>query len=116
MNNKGFEIKLNGKVLCIAGQKENHGVVTCIINAIFRKKDETQQLNLNVSGLNSDTLEYTKWIKETELKLDDEILIKVVDTHFDLPKETKKHHRKELSIDQKLKKYYKLKEELKEHL
>mgnify|MGYP000406858822 CR=1 FL=1 len=116
MNNKGFEIKLNDELLCKAGIKHNHGVVTCIFMAVLRKEDKKQELRLDITGLNSDTDERNKWLKDKELNHDDIISIRIIEDGFDLPEEVTKRNCSVPTLEQKIKKYHQLKEELKDYL
>ncbi len=116
MDNKGFEVKLNGKLLTKAGLQNNHGVLSCILDATFRKTDKKQELWLNVSGLNSDTNQYTKWIISEELEEDDIVSIKIINGPFDKPSKLVERKAKERTLKEKLKVYHQLKEELKDHL
>lgn len=114
--NKGFEIKLNDELLCKAGIKINHGVVSCILTAVSRKKDKGQELLLDIAGLNTDTSERNKWIIGKNLNHNDIITIKIIQDNFDSPKIITNRIQKELTIEQKFEQYNKLKEELKEYL
>ncbi|TBN02420.1 hypothetical protein EYD45_11975 [Hyunsoonleella flava] len=116
MNNKGFEIKLNGELLTRAGLQNNHGIVTCIVNAVLRKEEKKQSLELHVSGLNSDENQHIKWTKLTELKENDIVSVKIVAGNFDEPKEKSKKRSDKYLLEQKIKTYHKLKEELKDHI
>lgn len=116
MNNKGFEIKLNDKLVCNAGIKNNHGVVTCILMAVLRKGDENQELRLDIAGLNSDTDERNKWLTGKILNHNDIISIRIIEDNFDAPKAVTKRTWNTPTLEQKLKKYHQLKEELKDHL
>lgn len=118
MNNKGFEIKLNDKLVCKAGLKDNHGVVNCIAGAILRKENNIQEIYFNVSGLNSDTGEHVKWLTSESnlLKENDIITIKIIKDNFDSPKEVSDKKSDEFLLEQKIRTYKKLKEELKDHL
>jgi hypothetical protein len=114
MDNKGFEIKLNNELVCKAGLKNNHHVVSCIIDAIFRKEDKQQELRLNVSGLNSDTLQHNKWLRSQPLNENDIITIKIINDDFDPPNEVGEKRSDEFLLEQKIKTFKKLKEELKD--
>lgn len=96
--------------------QNNHGVITCIVNAIFRKQEKKQSLELNVSGLNSDENQHVKWVKLANLRENDIISVKIVAGDFDEPKEKNEKRSPEYLLEQKIKTYYKLKEELKDYL
>ncbi len=116
MENRGFEVKLNDKLLCKTGFENNEHVVTCIIDALFRKDDKKQKLQLNVSGLNAKTNQHNKWVISEELEENDIISIKVIKGDFDVPIIMDEKRSDEFLLEQKIKTYYKLKEELKEYL
>lgn len=116
MENRGFEVKLNDKLLCKAGFENNEHVVSCVIDAVFRKDAEKQKLQLNVTGLNAKTNQHNKWVISQLLKENDIISIKVVKGDFDDPILVDKKRSDEFLLEQKIKTYHKLKEELKEHL
>ena len=114
MSSYGFEVQLNGEKLCKAGIDSDRHVVTCILDAL-RRLNEPDELCLTVSGLNSVTGEYPEWVKK-ELKDGDTITIKVITQDFEAPNRIRPTISKEKMLDNKLKYYYKLREELKEHL
>lgn len=117
MNNKGFEIHLNNKLVCKAGIKDNHGTVSCIVGTIRRKGNAAQEeIYLDVSGLNSDTGEFAKWVKSNPLKMNDVITINVITDNFDAPIEIGEKKSKEFLLEQKIRTYKKLKEELKDYI
>ena len=116
MEYKGFEISLNDKLLCKAGFGNNHGIVTCIIDAILRKDKKEQELFLNISGLNSDTGQHVKWLRNNALNEHDTIVIKVIKNDFDSPNEIREKKSEEFLLEQKIKTYKRLKEELKGYL
>ena len=87
MNKKkiyGFKVQLNNKVVCRAGFDKENSVVSCIIDSIRRENDETEELNINVGGLNSDTNQYVDWFRNA-LKDGDKITIDVISGDFDSP-------------------------------
>ena len=116
MDNKGFEITLNNELLCRAGLKDNHGVINCIVGAVKRKDTKEQEIYINISGLNSDTMEHIKWFKTDTLNEHDKITIKIIKDNFNPPNEVSEKKSDEFLLKQKIKTYNKLKEELKDHL
>jgi hypothetical protein len=116
MDNKGFEITLNNELICRAGLKDNHGVVNCIVGAVIRKDTKEQELYINVSGLNSDTMEHVKWLKLEVLNEHDKITIEIIKDSFDPPNEVDKKKSDAYLLEQKIKTYKKLKEELKDYI
>lgn len=114
MSSYGFEVQVNGEQLCKAGIDTDRHVVTCILDAL-RRLNESDELWLTVSGLNSVTGEYLEWVKK-ELKDGDTITIKVITGDFTPPCRIRPTISKEKMLDSKLQHYYRLREELKEHL
>ena len=47
----GFEVKLNGNLICRAGLEQDHYVMSCIVDAIMRKDNGVERLHLNIGGL-----------------------------------------------------------------
>jgi len=114
MSSYGFEVQVNGEKLCKAGIDTDRHVVTCILDAL-RRPNKPDELCLSVSGLNSVTGEYPEWVRK-ELKDGDTITIKVITQDFEAPNCIRPTISKEKMLDNKLQYYYKLREELKEHL
>ena len=114
MSSYGFGVQVNGEKLCKAGIDTDRHVVTCILDALLRL-NEPDELRLTVSGLNSVTGEYPEWVKK-ELKDGDTITIKVITQDFEAPHMIRPTISKEKMLDSKLQYYYRLREELKEHL
>ncbi len=115
MNKYGFEIKLNNKKLCRAGLDTDHYVISCILNSMMRKNDEKEEISLTVGALNSNTKSHVEWIN-CELKKGDVLSIEIIDKDFDLPATVRVEDSDEFVLEQKIKYFHKLKEELKEHL
>ncbi|MBN2635544.1 MAG: hypothetical protein JXR61_04685 [Prolixibacteraceae bacterium] len=111
----GFQIKIDGKKICRAGFEKENSVVSCILSSIRRAVDDSEELAINVGGLNSDTNQHVDWL-DTKLQLGDKITIEVISTDFDLPKTIREPKPKQDVIAQKLERYHLLKEELKEYL
>jgi hypothetical protein len=115
MTNYGFEIELNGEILHRAGFDNQYYVLNCIISSMRRKIDESEELDFRVSGLNSDTEQHVDWMVQ-KLKLGDKISVQVIADNFDKPVKVRARDSKQVILEEKIKYYYKLKEELKEHL
>lgn len=112
--NYGFEVCLNGNKLARAGiQKENY-VVGCNIDAVHRK-DGSEELHMSVSGLDSDVQMHVSWFGE-RIKIGDKISIEVINDQFDEPTSFGKKFTEEEIREQKMKHYFRLKEELKDYL
>ncbi|GEM_PF-2360535 len=118
MNIYGFEIKLNSKLLCRAGFEKERSVTTCIVTSLRRKTDDKEELDLHISGLNSETDQSVSWVKQN-LKKGDKLSVKVISGDFDPPTSVCPRHDKALEafiLKSKLKTYYALQEELKDHI
>jgi len=115
MNNYGFEIGLNGKKLIRAGLDCRHYVLSCILNSLRRDKDESEELNIDVSGWDIKADQHVNWLRE-DLKLGDTLFIKVIDDNFDNPVASTERVSEEEIRKRKIEHYYHLKEELKEYL
>lgn len=116
MDKLGFEIRLNNKMLCRAGLNTHHSVVTCCLGIVKRKIAPSEEIFLNIEGLNSDKKEHVSWFNENSLKENDEISIKIISTNFDVPKIVQKGLSPEEEIQEKINYFYLLKEELKDYL
>lgn len=57
---KAFEVRLNGKKLCIAGIGRD-GVLNAVLGHVVG--DGREELDLGVGGLISPTNEYIDWVK-----------------------------------------------------
>lgn len=115
MKNYGFEVSLNGKKLCSAGFDANHFATTTILTSARKVLDDEEDLSLYVGGLNSDEGKNYDWVTQI-LKKDDEILIKIIDDTFDEGTLKENELTEETIIKNKIAYYYRLKEELKEHI
>ncbi|MCE7065258.1 hypothetical protein [Dyadobacter sp. CY326] len=93
LSNYGFEVQINGEHLCNAGIDTDRHVVTCILTSL-RRLNESDGLDLTVSGLNSVTDENLKWV-DKELKEGDTITIKVITTDFEPARQIKQKPSKE---------------------
>ena len=111
----GFNILVNGEQISRAGFEKENSVLSCILSSVRRENDDSEHLDISVSGLNSDTKEYADWFKG-ELHENDKITIEVISDNFDPPTSIRKAKSEKDIIARKIKQYNKLKEELKEHL
>ncbi|MCQ0113055.1 hypothetical protein SAMN04487906_0191 [Zhouia amylolytica] len=111
----GFKVAVNDQLICRAGFENEHSIVTCILDSVRRKNENSEELSIHISGLNSDTNHQVDWFKDS-LKEGDKISIEVISNGFDPPATERKAFKDKDLIAHKLKTYYKLKEELKEHL
>ncbi|MCF2496714.1 hypothetical protein [Dyadobacter chenhuakuii] len=113
-SNYGFEVHINGEQLCKAGIDADRHVVTCILTSL-RRVNEPDELDLTVSGLNSVTGQHPGWI-DKELKEGDTITIKVITEGFEPARRIRPKLSEEKILDNKLRYYHQLREELKEYL
>jgi hypothetical protein len=111
----GFKVTLNSKPICRAGFENENSVLTCILTSSFLKNQNRNELDLSVSGLNSDTKQSANWFIGN-LKKGDKIELEVITEGFEVPKTIKKPISEEEIIQKKIRQYNKLKEELKDHL
>lgn len=116
MKNKfGFQVLINGKKICRAGFENENAIVTCILDSVRREKDNSEELNISISGLNSDTQQHANWFSN-KLQEGDKISIEIISNNFDTPISISKAFSEKDILSQKLKYYHKLKEELKDYL
>lgn len=88
-----FEVTLNGNRVCTAGIKE-WGVLSAIVTWVRRQSEQgpdagnvSEEIGLDVGGLDSTKGEHLKWIL-TALQVGDAITIRVVETvEVDTPQE-----------------------------
>jgi hypothetical protein len=111
----GFKVILNDELICRAGFKKENSVVTCILDSVRRKNEDFEELNISIGGLNSETKENVNWFKKP-LQEGDNISVEIITDNFDAPSIKRKPISKKDALERKLKLFYKLKEELKEHL
>jgi hypothetical protein len=116
----GFKVLINEKLICRAGFEDKNSVVTCILSSLRRKDDVSEELNLSIGGLISDSDQNASWYNNNNLQEGDKISIEIISSDFDPPATIKpKLSEKDIAAHQlkyQLKHYYKLKEELKEYL
>lgn len=114
MTNYGFEIHINDKYLCRAGFENAYHVLSLILTSA-KRTNNTEDLAMNIAGVNSETENYCDWVN-TPLKLGDRISIQIVTENFDKPLRVREKESSQFVLERKLEYYHKLKEELKEHL
>lgn len=110
----GFEVHLNGEKVARAGIDKEKYVVNCIIDAVHRT-DGSRELYLHVGGLDIETNTHVNW-EGADLKKGDRIIIEVIDDNFDQPIHFSPGISKEERIEQQLRYFHELKEELKDYL
>lgn len=114
MNNPCFEVYKNGVLLCKAGFDSETGVLTNILTWV-KRKDGSESNTLSVTGLDIQKEISLSWAN-AQLDAGDEVTIKVTNnTEFTeariRPPFDEERHRQD-----KIKTYYRLKEELKGYL
>ena len=115
MKKHGFEVKVNDELLCRAGFEVDFYVLTCNLVSMMRFNDEREEVSISVGGLNSVNNTHLKWADKV-LKSGDKISIEIIETPFDVPTEIEIPDSEEFLIQQKIKYFHRLKEELKDHL
>ena len=80
---RAFDVRLNGKCLCVAGVGDD-GVLSTIVNHVAGfGRDE---VSLRVGGLESPTEEHVTW-RNLKLKVGDEVTVRIVEADsVDKPK------------------------------
>lgn len=111
----GFKVSLNEQVICRAGFEKEDSIVTCILHSVRRANDESEELNMQIGGMNSETHQHFDWAINA-LDAGDKVTIEVISDNFDKPVSERKNLSEEEIFERKLKQYYRLKEELKDHI
>ena len=115
MKKHGFEVKVNDELLCRAGLEVDFYVLTCNFVSMMRVNDEQEEVSIRVGALDSVNNRHLNWA-EGRLKGGDKISIEIVESPFDVPKEIVVKDSEEFLLQRKMKYFYQLKEELKDHL
>lgn len=116
MDNLGINVKLNGKQVTRAGFDKENFVLTAIATLVHRE-DSSEEIQFDVGGLDSATDTFVDWYN-AKLKLGDIISLEIVQGEFD-PSYPRRHTNEssdEETHEYELKRYYQLKEELKEYI
>ena len=111
----GFKVLINEELICRAGFENENSVVTCILDSIGGKNDDSEELNISICGLNSDTNQRAD-LYENNLQEGDKISIEIISDNFDTPSSIREPKSEKDIIAQELKYFNKLKAELKDHL
>lgn len=117
MKNLGINVKINGKQICKAGIDKENFVLTPMVSLVHREGGSEARV-LSVGGLDSDASEHLNWYHD-HLSSGDRITFEVIEGPFDTPMHRKTEGEtvfEESDLQRDLKRYYQLKEELKEHL
>jgi len=117
MKNPIFEVYVNGELVTTAGITAEFGVLSMITTWVRRQKLDDESLSLTVSGLNSIDNTLLDWYG-SGLTIGDEIRIKITDeSEITSPRITEGwSNMDERILADKLKQFYRLKEELKDHI
>ena len=114
MRNPCYEVYKNGELLCKAGLDSEFGVLNTILTWV-KRKDGSESLDLDVSGLDSVDNKSLRWVKES-LASGDEISIKITENTEYTESTARPPFDKERYREDQIKHYYRLKEELKDYL
>lgn len=119
MKKLGFKIYINSEPIKVTGIDVD-GSMGFYLNLRNKPDNEEQDIKIDsVAYLKNEDLFY-KWIVNHDVDENDEITIKIIsDEDFDDPVEVLPRDNpesKEFALKSKLKTYYKLKEELKDHI
>lgn len=115
MKNPAFEITLNGQKIATAQVESDFGVLSAIVTWV-RRVDNSESLDFIITGRDSEQAKNLQWARH-DLKLGDKLLLSVIDEKTTPTDEgVIEIHDSTSVLEQKLKIFYKLKEELKEYL
>lgn len=111
MENFGFRVSLNGVTIADAGFAEENYVLNSIFDAVHRP-DGSTLLHLRVGGLNIDKQQHAEWLAKN-LRPGDSVTIEVIKGPFDPPEFVKDSISETEVLQNKIKLYLQLSEELK---
>ncbi|KQN36001.1 hypothetical protein ASE92_07640 [Pedobacter sp. Leaf41] len=115
MNKPAFEVTLNGQKIATAQIESDFGVVTTIVTWV-RRDDNSESLNVSISGRDSIAEKNIKWAAQ-DLKIGDKLVVSIIDETTTQTDEGVVEIFDSITVlDHKLMTYHKLKEELKEYL
>lgn len=117
MNNLGINVKINGRQICKAGFDKENFVLTTMVTLVHREGG-SEGRTLSVGGLDSDASEHLNWYHD-HISRGDRITFEVIEGPFDpplTPKTEDETATEECDQQRELKRYYQLKEELKEYI
>lgn len=115
MKNPTFEITLNGEKIASSRVDAEFGVLTAIVTWVKRSLDNSESLDVVVSGLDSVKQQPLKWLNE-ELSIGDILTISVTESDGQSPQIGIVQLSEEVIIERKLAAFHKLKEELQDYL
>ena len=73
---KAFEVRLNGKLLCVAGIGRD-GVLDAIVDYVGDRRGS--ELTVSVGGLITPRNEHVRWVPRKRLRLGDEVRVALVE-------------------------------------
>lgn len=111
-----FEIILNGEKVSSASLNSEYGVITTIVTCIKRIGEEHETIELDISGLDSQTQNRWEWLSK-ELQNTDEITIKILPSgETEPPSIMTIEAMQKRMLENNLKTFYRLREQLKDHI
>lgn len=112
-----LEIKINGAVVSLASLNSKHGVITAIITTSRKLNESEDSNNLYISGVDSDAGNRLEW-GEYSLLPGDEVIVKLTEDAVvtDAPTTLTSEMVEKRNLENKLKTFYQLKKELKDHI
>lgn len=110
------EIILNGQKICKAGILSKQSSFGVIVNMALSEGNPSL-INLDVSGLDIEKDEHLHW-HNSNLEINDEVIIRIIESpSADEPsRKISRSDRQKRYLEDKLESFYKLREELKEHI
>ncbi|WP_343558999.1 hypothetical protein [Sphingobacterium sp.] len=115
MDNIGINIKINGEQTIRTGFNKAHYVLHAMA-AFARRQGSNEEFGFHVGGLDSDAVEDVDWLN-TSLNLGDLVTLEIVKGPFDPSKPYKfQIPSEEEQLKYELELFYRLKEELKDHI
>lgn len=112
-----FEVFINGEKRVVAGIGDQYGVLSATVTWVRKKPDDVGETHFHVSGLYSDTRDQPIWL-DIPLDNNDEVVIKLRKPEVDDPPIRIRSAAEmiQLALENKIKYFHQLKEELKDHL
>lgn len=111
MEKMGFKVSLNGVAIADAGFADENYVLNSIMDAVHRP-DGSTLLHLRVGGLSIDKQQHAEWLAE-RLHVGDSVTIEVINGPFDPPTSVRESISEAEVLQNKIKLYFQLREELK---
>lgn len=112
-----FEILINGEKRVVAGIGDQYGVLSATVTWVRKEPDDVGETYFHVSGLYSDTRDQPIWL-DIPLELNDQVIIKLRKPEVSDPpiRVRSAAEMKQLALENKIRYFHQLKEELKDHL